>query len=53
MRFALRKFIALVKRDALLRGVLLYIAITGPLALGLKLALSPYLAAEALAGLAR
>ena len=51
MRFALRKFIALVKRDALLRGVLLYIAITGPLALGLKLALSPYLAAEALAGL--
>ena len=51
MRFALRKFVALVKRDALLRGVLLYVAITGPLTLGLKLALSPYLAAEATAGL--
>jgi len=51
VRFAVRKFIAQVKRDALLRGVLLYVAITGPLALGVKLVLSPYLAAEATAGL--
>ncbi|MFZ1910262.1 MAG: hypothetical protein WAU52_14390, partial [Burkholderiales bacterium] len=51
MRRSLRRFLAHVKRDALLRGVLLYVAITGPLALGLKLALSPYLAPEALAAL--
>ena len=40
-----------MKRNALLRGVLLYVAITGPLALWLKLALAPYLAPEALAAL--
>ncbi|MGA8006930.1 MAG: PAS domain-containing protein, partial [Burkholderiales bacterium] len=51
MRFRLRRLVDHVKRDALLRGVLLYVAITGPLALGLKLALSPYLAPEALAAL--
>ena len=51
MRFALRKFIAVLKRDALLRGVLLYVAITGPLALAVKLVLSPYLAPEATAAL--
>ena len=51
MHRGLRRFLAHVKRDALLRGVLLYVAITGPLALGLKLALSPYLAPEALAAL--
>ena len=50
-RFRLRRLVDHVKRDALLRGVLLYVAITGPLALGLKLALSPYLAPEALAAL--
>ena len=51
MRHALRRFRDHVKRDALLRGVLLYVAITGPLAVGLKLALSPYLSSEALAAL--
>jgi len=51
VRRGLRRFLDHVKRDALLRGVLLYVAITGPLALGLKLALSPYLYAEALAAL--
>jgi diguanylate cyclase (GGDEF)-like protein/PAS domain S-box-containing protein len=51
VRHTLRRFLALVKRDALLRGVLLYVAITGPLALGVKLALSPYLSPEALAAL--
>ncbi len=51
MRGFLRRFFALARRDALLRGVLLYVAITGPLALGLKFSLSPYLSPEALAGL--
>ena len=47
----IRKLLAHVKRDPLLRGVALYLAIIGPLVLALRLLLSSYLSAEGEAAL--
>jgi diguanylate cyclase (GGDEF)-like protein/PAS domain S-box-containing protein len=47
----LELLLARVRRDPFLRGVALYLAIIGPLALALRFALSAYLSPEAEAGL--